>query len=160
MTAPYSNSQLQTYKPIGRYDIPLAERLMMQMTVTETGCWQWRGATTTPVNGYGRVRVNGIKTLAHRASFELFVRPIPTALTLDHFCRNRLCLNPSHLIPKTQHANILVGESRMAQLAVAPTCRNGHEFSFEFYNLKGRRLFRRFCPTCRTARLRDRRANG
>lgn len=108
MTA-YSNSQLQTYKPIGRHDIPLAERLTMQMTVTDAGCWQWRGATTAPVNGYGRVRVDGRKTLAHRASFELFVRAIPLNLTLDHFCRNRLCLNPSHLIPKTQHGNYFGG---------------------------------------------------
>lgn len=149
--ATYSNSQLQSYKIIGRHDLPLEERLSLQIRVAENGCWIWLGGTTSNKNGYGRVRVNGQKVLAHRASFELFIRRIPRSFTLDHICRIRLCVNPSHLIPKTQHGNILAGNSRMARLAIAQTCRKGHELSFEFYASKGRHLFRRFCPTCRTA---------
>lgn len=151
MTTAYSNSQLQTFKLTGRYDLPLEQRISFQIIVSEKGCWLWRGGTTSDKGGYGRIRVNGEKTLAHRAAFELFVRPIPVNLTLDHLCRVRLCVNPSHLIPKSQHQNVLAGESRMAQSATAATCKRGHDLSFEYYSLKGRRLIRRFCSTCRIA---------
>lgn len=151
MTRSYSNSELQSYKITGRHDLSLEQRLSLQIVIVDSGCWIWQGGTTGEKSGYGRVRVNGEKTLAHRASFELFVRRVPDGLTLDHLCRTRLCINPFHLVPKSQHENILAGKGRMAQLAISPTCRNGHEFSFEFYTSKGRRLFRRFCLACRTA---------
>lgn len=133
----------------GRHDIPALERLSLRIAVNDNGCFVWQRGTTARENGYGRITVNGHKTLAHRFSFEIFVRTIPATLTLDHLCRNRLCINPSHLIPKTQHANILVGNSKIATLAIADKCVKGHEFSVEFYRLHGRLKFRRYCLPCR-----------
>lgn len=64
-------------------------------------CWVWTGARKT--GGYGTVRKNDgrrkFSYSAHRASYEEFVGPIPDGLELDHLCRNRLCINPSHLEP-------------------------------------------------------------
>lgn len=46
------------------------------------------------------------KTEPDRVSYAFHVGPIPDGLTIDHLCRNRACVNPSHLEPKTNAANI------------------------------------------------------
>jgi hypothetical protein len=127
------------------------DRLMRRIIVSDSGCWEWQGYAQ---QGYGRLRVNGPKTLAHRFSFEVFVRPIPEGLTLDHLCRNPPCVNPSHLVPRTSVVNVLLGESLIAKRAASEYCRLGHSFQYEFFTNKGRRSFRRFCIICRNATAR------
>ncbi len=68
-----------------------------------TGCWLFTEYKNP--GGYGRVRLRGRKTLAHRAAYELVRGPIPEGLTLDHLCRNRICVNPAHLEPVTGSEN-------------------------------------------------------
>jgi hypothetical protein len=35
--------------------------------------------------------------LAHRVAYRLTVGEIPDGLTVDHLCRNRMCVNPDHM---------------------------------------------------------------
>jgi hypothetical protein len=67
-------------------------------------CWLW----TAGVNpyGYGAFWVRGVMRGAHRVSYEMAVGPIPDELQLDHICRVRRCVNPSHLEPVTQLENL------------------------------------------------------
>lgn len=61
----------------------------------EDGCWVWRGATLT---GYGVMRVGGVLLLARRVSYQAHrVGPVLTGMVVRCRCRNRLCVNPSHL---------------------------------------------------------------
>lgn len=148
MTHGYSQSGTSI---TGRHDLPAIERLMIQVVVNpESKCWVWQGGTTKPPpRGYGRLRVDGEKVVAHRFSFESFVRPIPQGLTVDHWCRNRLCVNPFHLRPVTMPENNLIGASFAAANAALITCKKGHQFNFEFFTVRGKRNFRRFCYVCR-----------
>ena len=44
--------------------------------------------------------------MAHKQAYVEAKGAIPTGLTLDHLCRNRLCINPEHLEPITLQENI------------------------------------------------------
>lgn len=64
-------------------------------------CWTWAGKRTS--QGYGSFGTD--QTLAHRYAYEDMVAEIPEDLTIDHLCRVRLCVNPSHLEPVTRAEN-------------------------------------------------------
>jgi hypothetical protein len=70
------------------------------------GCWQWTGAKNG--DGYGSFAEGskGKHHPAHRFSYELTVGPIPDGMQIDHRCRNRSCVNPSHLRPVTHKQNM------------------------------------------------------
>ncbi len=87
-------------------------------------CWLWTGARHNA--GYGQYGKPA--RLAHRMSYEAFVGPIPDGLTVDHLCRNRLCVNPSHLEPVALAVNVLRGESLPAKNARKTHCPKGHPY--------------------------------
>lgn len=91
-------------------------------------CWNWKGAT---LRGYGRFRYFGHYIQAHRAAWLLLVGPIPESLELDHLCRNRSCVNPSHLEPVTGRENKLRGDTVNARNAHKSECLRGHPLSGE-----------------------------
>lgn len=134
--------------------ISLRDRLLLQALVDDDGCWLWTGALLR--NGYARLRTEmadgGKSRLAHRASYEEFVGPIPEGLTIDHLCRVRHCVNPAHLEAVTHRENIMRGETRAAENAAKTVCIHGHEFTFAntYVSPDGKRA----CRTCQ----RDRRA--
>lgn len=115
------------------FDVARVRRFWMKVTRPgESECWEWTGAHNR--NGYGTFRVGGAGTSpaqAHRYSYELLVGPIPPGLSLDHLCRNRGCVNPSHLEPVTGRVNTLRGVSFAAENAAKTHCLRGHEFTPE-----------------------------
>lgn len=100
-------------------------RFWEKVEKTPDSCWLWTG--TKDRNGYGLA----MKTVAHRVAYAIEVGPIPAGLTLDHMCRNRACVRPSHLRPCTMRENVLAPHSRsLSALNAAKThCSAGHPFS-------------------------------
>jgi len=100
-------------------------------------------------DGYGRMaigpRVNSKQVQAHVLSYETNVGPVPDGMVLDHLCRNKACVNPSHLEAVTIRVNTLRGIGPSALNAKKTSCPVGHEYSGD--NL---RVFngRRICRTC------------
>lgn len=70
-------------------------------------CWLWLGITTP--GGYGQIRRGGRTWVTHRWVYELLIGPIPAGLDLDHLCRVRRCVRPSHLEPVTRGENLRRG---------------------------------------------------
>ncbi len=76
----------------GTYAERLWERINTQGPVPEWDpslgrCWIWRRQPN--VGGYGVFYHDKVQRYAHRASYELFVGPIPEGHQLDHLCRVR-----------------------------------------------------------------------
>lgn len=67
-------------------------------------CWRWTKATNRL--GYGVFCMGAKWRSAHRVSFMLSVGSIPTSLEIDHICRVRYCVNPSHLRLCTRAENM------------------------------------------------------
>lgn len=131
------------------------ERFLAKVTVSDTGCHLWTGATMT--NGYGRFGGEGRAVLAHRWAYEHFIGPIPEGLELDHLCRVRNCVNPFHLEPVTGAENRRRGEGFAGRQSRQTACKHGHPLDEEnTYVWRGQRKCRT-CNRIRSQRLRDRR---
>ncbi len=88
--------------------IPPIERLL-KFVVPEpnSGCWLWIAAGDE--DGYGRIWYLRSWVGAHRVSYILHGGLIPSGMELDHICRVRCCVNPSHLEPTTHKVNCARG---------------------------------------------------
>ena len=97
-------------------------------TVDENGCWIWNGGVCE--DGYGKSGRRAGQTLAHRAFYVILVGPIPAGMELDHTCKNRLCVNPSHLEPVSHAVNVARGDYLSNHRNRRKThCVRGHEFT-------------------------------
>lgn len=95
-----------------------ADRLSRAYTIEPSGCWRWSKALTS--SGYGHFSIRGIYYQAHLLIYVLEVEPLPTGLEPDHLCRNRWCVNPSHIEFVTHAVNTQRGSgARLTQLRVA-----------------------------------------
>lgn len=138
--------------------VPPEQRFWANVHRTDI-CWLWQGGTRS--RGYGQMW-DGEKTIyAHRFAYELLVGPIPPGLTLDHLCRNPLCVNPDHLEPIPQGTNTLRGFGPPARNARKTHCKRGHPLSGD--NVRpvsggGRRCMA--CARLHSARRAERRRAG
>ena len=70
-------------------------------------CWIWTASLDK--RGYGQfgsraIRVSPLR--AHRVAWLLSIGPIPEGMCILHRCDNPACVNPSHLFPGDQKANV------------------------------------------------------
>jgi hypothetical protein len=97
-----------------------------------SGCLLWTGTTST--TGYGQFYAEGRNWPAHRWILERAYGPISEELVIDHLCRRRNCVRPSHLEIVTMSENILRGEAhiRFREMQARKThCIHGHPFTPE-----------------------------
>lgn len=112
-----------------------------------SSCWLWLGRKNN--GGYGTW---GPKS-AHRLSFEVFEK-IKKGFVIDHICKNRLCVNPSHLRQVTLTENTLNNSlSRSALNKNKTHCHRGHEFTdettYRYPSTRNPKLINRYCKTCK-----------
>ncbi|NBW15797.1 MAG: HNH endonuclease [Caulobacteraceae bacterium] len=120
-----------------------------------SGCWLWLGSVDRC--GYGKISA-GRETLAHRASYKIFKGFICEGNEIDHLCKTRSCVNPSHLESVTHAENIARADyTKNHRNGVKTQCKHGHQFTKENTTIeiwKGRP--RRKCKTCTLASQRQR----
>lgn len=115
-------------------------------------CWVWTASVFS--NGYGQFwdgtyLPSGQPRLVKAHVFSFGV--VPKGKELDHLCRNRACVRPSHLEAVTHGENMtraVFANSRKTH------CRRGHPYDeVNTYINKGKR----YCKTCIAANLKERR---
>jgi len=113
-------------------------------------CWIWIGALDA--GGYGAVTIDNRRLRAHRVSFEWEQGTIHDGLVVDHLCRNRACVNPTHMEVVTPKINTARGYSPPAINAYRTECAIGHPF--DLFNTYIRTNGKRECRTCKKDRKR------
>lgn len=113
----------------GSKPVPLADRIWPKVVKTHS-CWHYLGALDHGYSVCGRSpeaeRRGNIRV--HKWIWESMNGPVPSGLVLDHLCRNRWCVNPSHLQPVTNKENVLRGTGLSSVNAKKTHCIRGHAF--------------------------------
>lgn len=119
-------------------------------------CWMWKPTPST--GGYGQFYLDGKMRLAHRASYEIFVGPIPDGLTIDHLCTVRACVRPQHLEAISLAENLRrakAWENGAAAQRAKTHCAQGHPFAGDNLRIAGDG--RRVCRACAREQMARRR---
>lgn len=91
----------------------------------ESGCWISRYSHSR--NGYSQIgwseRGKRHMVTGHRASWVRVNGQVPLGMTIDHLCKQRMCVNPEHmrLLPNYENARRIDGKDWPIG-----TCANGH----------------------------------
>lgn len=116
-------------------------------------CWEWLSCTSP--NGYGKFSIGNYPHSAHVFAFKFFNGAIPEGMVVDHICRNRLCVNPTHLRTVSPKVNVLENsQSIPAKHIVKTHCPVGHEYNFENTRLSKNKSgsVSRHCRVCQKIR--------
>ena len=116
------------------------------------GCHLWTGPTRK--DGYGYFFWQGSPNWrVHRLAFALANGEIDPALTIDHLCQVRLCVNPAHMEQISLRENGLRGNSW-----VNGTCSRGHDLRESAYPCRrDNGGLHWYCKVCYRERARERR---
>jgi hypothetical protein len=119
--------------------MPVEERFWVKVDRRQDEeCWPWLASIHQ--DGYGAFWYEKRWIGAHRASYLLLVGEIADCMEVDHLCRNRACVNPSHL-EVVDHA-----ENTRRAAAAQDRCAHGHLYTPENTY---RTNHGRGCKTCR-----------
>lgn len=108
----------------------MTEAFASKTKVGADGCVLWTASTVS--SGYGQFWHERKKWLVHRLAYTWAKGEIPPNLTVDHLCKQRLCVNPAHMEIVTRGENAARGGGGAAIAAIkrAQThCKHGHEFT-------------------------------
>ena len=104
-------------------------------------CIVWTGNAER----YGQMSLKSKPVYAHRFAYALKHGPIPEGLTIDHLCRNKLCVNVAHLEAVTMKENNLRRPAVPSAHSKKTHCPHGHPYSGEnLYRWKNNR----YCRAC------------
>ena len=126
-------------------------------------CWRWVGGTRSSDGGktfYGQFWDGVTTTGAHRYALELFRDidyPRNRFYSIDHLCRNTLCVNPTHLEFVHHKENVRRGISPAAENARRTHCVRGHALTPDNLYRHGGRWGGRRCKVCHNAEASARR---
>lgn len=83
------------------------EVVYKSVTVSDDGCWVWKGQGTRYCYLRVRMGTTGVyeQVGVHRLLFILCKGPIPSNMVVRHLCHNKYCVNPEHLELGTQKQN-------------------------------------------------------
>lgn len=131
--------------PRGTYARRSTEELFWAKVEKSEGCWNWTASTD---EGYGVFHDNRRKLSAHRWSWLHHGGVIPDGFQLDHLCRNRRCVRPSHLEAVLPRDNTHRSPVAVAAVNARKTvCSRGHPLSGDnLYEYPGRK--KRDCRSC------------
>jgi hypothetical protein len=135
--------KLATVRDIARF---------LAKTRREGRCLIWIG--NKDHKGYGRLTWRKETWGAHRWAYSLRCGPIPAGLQLDHLCRNRACVEATHLEPVTCRENLLRGQGETAKNAAKTHCIHGHKYTPN--NTRITTNGSRCCRTCTREQRRER----
>jgi hypothetical protein len=148
-------------QPVRAYAEDVLDRFVAKVNIAESGCWEWTGWTNGAAYGKFYAGKSEPKAYAHRWLYERVVGPIPEGLTIDHLCRNTMCVNPDHLDVVSQAVNIARGTALERAIAFQRSkthCPAGHEYTPEnTYMARNRATTARMCRACGRERMRARR---
>lgn len=112
-------------------------------------CHIWQNALDK--DGYGSFYFMKKLRRAHRVSYYFSHGNIPKGMVIDHICKKRNCVNPSHLKAVSIKENSLNNSLSVGAINKAKIiCINGHPFD-RFY---GKQRYCSICQAEKTKRLR------
>lgn len=91
-------------------------------------CWVGSGAN---IHGYPVINVDGKTEYIFHILYSMDGGVVPPDKERDHLCRNRACVNPSHIEVVTSGVNVLRGNAPPAKNARKTHCAKGHVLSGE-----------------------------
>lgn len=84
-----------------------------------TDCWLWARRSTTAA-GYGQLWSGETNQYAHRLSWSFSGGQVPVGYELDHRCKIRNCVNPSHLQAIPRRENRAQGNATQRRRRIGP----------------------------------------